>query len=235
MLKAIRALWDLLFPITCIGCGKDNTLICSSCLAQIKTPHIQGCPGCGKAAELGEYCKGCGAGKPLDGLLTAFLYEKGGCLARMLHQYKYEGITCYGQKLSELLAGRVTADLARLILGRMDLITWVPLSPQKQRRRGFNQTEKLAAGILLPIPRSALLSKIRENRSQMQLSRRERLINVKGSFKINMEYAELVTGKNILIVDDVATTLATLSEMAEILKSAGANSVYGLVLARQQE
>ncbi len=235
MLKAIRALFDWVFPIYCIGCEKDHYLICGQCLQRLNAVFIQTCPNCAKPSDYGYFCSGCQSGQLLGGLLVAFVYEKKGSLARMLHLFKYEGFTAYGQKLADLLAQRVSADFSGFIEKEIDLITWVPLSRRKYKIRGFNQTEKLARSLPAVGDKLPLLCKIRETRSQMQLKRRERLENLTGSFGINTKFAGLIAGKNILIVDDIATTLATLTEMAGVLKSAGARSVHALVLARQKE
>lgn len=108
----------------------------------------------------------------------------------------------------------------------------IPLFPEKQRSRGFNQSEILANGINLPWNRINLLRRISYNKAQMTLSGEARLDNVKGVFECVKENfpAGLAC---VLLIDDVATTLATLEEAARVLRDAGVREVYGLVLARE--
>ena len=115
----------------------------------------------------------------------------------------------------------------------MDLITWAPLHPQRKRERGYDQAELLArrVGELSGLPVAGTLEKARATAVQSQAgedgARRD---NVRGAYRV-LPGAELA-GKRVVLVDDVATSGATLAECAAALRGAGAASVTGLTLAR---
>ena len=110
----------------------------------------------------------------------------------------------------------------------------VPLHPAKKKERGFNQSEllaeKLAAAKHLFLLKNAAARAL-NTKPQVSLSKEERASNMKGAFKITRP--ELVKGRNILLIDDVATTLSTLEELARELKKNGAKGVAALTLARE--
>ncbi|MDZ4158176.1 MAG: phosphoribosyltransferase family protein [Anaerolineaceae bacterium] len=115
---------------------------------------------------------------------------------------------------------------------RVDLVIPVPLSTQRLRERGYNQAGLLAFPLAIACrltysPYS--LQRVHETRSQVGLNEKERLHNVRGAFRAN---PHKVRGRTALIVDDVATTGATIESCASALLEAGAVSVYGITLAR---
>jgi len=105
----------------------------------------------------------------------------------------------------------------------------IPLFSEKQKIRGFNQSELIAAKICLEGPRLNLLERIAYQKAQMTLNEEERLKNVKGVFR----FSGTAAPRKVILIDDVATTLATLEEAAVTLKAAGVEKVYALVLARE--
>lgn len=115
-----------------------------------------------------------------------------------------------------------------------NFITYVPISKKKLKKRGFNQSELIARDIsnetgLILIKNSVI--KVKEGESQVNLNAKEREENVKDSF--NVIKPELIHGKNIIIIDDVATTMSTLNELAGVLKEAGAKKIACYTLARE--
>lgn len=231
----IRHLLDWLFPYNCIGCGRDDQLLCNDCFKEVGIPEKEVCPGCGCLCLLGMACGNCRSSLRLSGLMVGYAYEKGGVLAKILHLFKYEGCRDYGPVLVKLMDRQVSARFQDFLEKKIDLITWVPLSKRKFKSRGFNQSQVLAESLPAVAPRLALLEKTRETKAQMQLDRAGRLVNLKGAFRVSPAHDASLSGQRILVVDDIATTLATLSEVARVLLEAGAAEVYGLVLARQQE
>ncbi len=107
----------------------------------------------------------------------------------------------------------------------------VPLSPAREKQRGFNQADLMFRGWLAErgIPMERMLLRKRETTAQYGLSAEERRENVQGAF--SLAEGICVTGRDILLVDDIMTTGATLSACAEVLRRGGAARVYGLVLA----
>ena len=117
------------------------------------------------------------------------------------------------------------------VMDEIEVIVPAPMSPMKRLKKGFNHTEKLTRHIsyLSGIDTVKAVKKIRETREQKTLSREERMKNLKDSFALSDKKA--VSGKTVLLVDDVTTTGSTLSEVAEVLRKAG-NKVICAVFAR---
>ncbi len=117
------------------------------------------------------------------------------------------------------------------ILDKFDMITFVPLSKIRKNERGFNQSETIAklVGESLDKPVMPLLIKIRQNKNQHDLNFAERVENVKGIYvPTNIES---IKGKNILLIDDIATTGNTLSECCRVLCEKGANNIICIAVA----
>ena len=108
----------------------------------------------------------------------------------------------------------------------------IPLSDKKKKKRGFNQSEEIAK-IISEVTKIETdfncIIKVKDNKSQTELTRKERIENVKNTFKI----IKNIKNKNILLLDDVYTTGSTMEECAKTLKSAGANKVWGITIARE--
>lgn len=215
---------DSLFPIRCIGCRKPDTWLCGECY--IKIPRLT------PSALLFE--KKDFPGQKLDGLIAATPFRTP-IVARLIHLYKYAFVEDLKAPLGQLLA----ESLLRTSLPLPDCITFVPLHPRRLRQRGWNQSELLAeelcASLNSPVSLfavSSLLKRTRFTKPQIQTrSRAERLKNLEGAFQVAPDTPSLKR-QIVWIVDDVATTYATLEECAKVLKAAGTKEVYGLVVAR---
>ncbi len=162
---------------------------------------------------------------------SACLYE--GSLKELIHKYKYNN----RRMLSDTFAG-IMLDFIKEnpdAVEGIDAITFVPLHRKRALARGFNQSELLASliGKALGIPLTGCLEKTRLTKNQNELSREDRLINLKGAFRMkrNIE-TDIVEGSDILIIDDVMTTGTTLNEMSRVLMNRGASRVRCLTLAR---
>ena len=152
-------------------------------------------------------------------------------LRSLTHAFKYKG--------REDLAGYLAAAMAEAAAGFPELAGFnfcaaVPLHPSRLRERGYNQAELLtsrlaAARGLFHLEGAA--RRVRNTPTQTSLSKEERRANMAGAFKVDKP--ELVRGRRILLVDDVATTLATLEALAAELKTAGAKAVAAYTLARE--
>jgi ComF family protein len=150
-----------------------------------------------------------------------------GPIRHALHTLKYRRNVALGDVLAQHLMEYVDA------LGwSVDLVVPVPLGRRRMNERGYNQVG-LVARPLAAIQgwrySPQVLARVRETRSQVGLSATERRENVSGAFCAN---AALVSEKTILLMDDVATTGATLASCADVLQKAGAQTVYALTLAR---
>jgi len=155
------------------------------------------------------------------------VYE--GPLRDAILQFKYRGVSSLADELAPLLCGY----LVRRPLA-CDVIVAVPLSADRLKARGYNQAAMLASrmGALLRLPEAPrALRRVRSTGVQARLaSWEQRYANVAGAFQAEPRW---VTGKRVLVVDDVCTTGATLEACGQALKAAGATAAWGLALARE--
>ncbi|HVN54309.1 MAG TPA: ComF family protein [Anaerolineaceae bacterium] len=150
-----------------------------------------------------------------------------GPLREAIHRLKYRKDVALGEALS-----RPLQDLVRSLNWPIDLIVPVPLSDQRLRERGYNQADCLALPMALALGvdyHSRALLRIKNTQSQVGLSAHQRKENVLNAFSAN---PRLVTGRQVLVIDDVATTGATIHSCAGALLDAGAVQVFGMTLAR---
>lgn len=237
IIKTGKWLLNALMPRACAHCGLDLHYLAPGPL----------CPGCADALEpLPElHCKTCGlplkdgggacydcrgAGpRALSLARSAFVFNPQ--LRSLIHAFKYRA----REDLAGYLAGEMTAALPRFPeLAPYAFCAAVPLHRAKARERGFNQAELLSkelAGLANLFHLEGVSSRVKNTPSQTSLSKKERRANMDGAFRV--ERPELVKGRNILLVDDVATTLATLEELAAEFRRAGARSVAAYTLARE--
>lgn len=146
---------------------------------------------------------------------------------------KYRLVFDLAKELVEL--SLVRQNTTRLLrgMGERFILVPVPLHATRARKRGFNQAEVLGRKIAEAVEisfSSEFLKRTKDTPPQVDLKRKERLINVSGAFEVSKK--DGVSGKNFLLFDDVTTTGATLRSCAHVLKRAGARSVWGLTLAR---
>lgn len=192
------------------------------------------CVLCRKILEKDEsdFCRGCRVDNPecstyrrkfvfLDGWAAVWYYE--GMARESILRYKFRGFRSYAPCYGRMLAMKLTQEYPE----GFDLLTWVPISPQRLRERGFDQVELFAeaVGQELGMRPCKLLEKIRNNPPQSGISgEAERRANVLGAYRVTDPDA--VRDKRILMLDDVITTGATVSEAARMLLTAGARQVY---------
>ena len=215
-MKLLDDLLDLLFPPKC-----------PFCQSILETPADPVCPACQKSLP---WLVGRAGERKVDftqGCCSPLAYR--GRVPDSIHRYKFPGTPSYAGAYG-LLAAQCVRDNRSAPL---DLVTWVPLSPKRRRKRGFDQAEALAraAARELELPVRGTLEKFRNNGPQSHLHEAsERRANVLGVYRLR-EGVELA-GLRILLVDDVVTSGATLSECARLLRSAGAAEVLCATLAQ---
>jgi ComF family protein len=221
---------DLLFPSQCAACQRGGSVLCPSCLAAIQPLPGPCCQRCHTQISPEGICRQCQY-HPLSmsGLRAVSAYQEP--LRDCIHALKYGGNRRLAEPLGALLAQ------AYVVYGlQADVVIPVPLHSERERERGYNQSQLLAqvcaTRLGLPLD-STVVSRIRPTQAQVHLTVSERQQNVAGAFCCTPASAtEALHGRRILLIDDVCTTGATLEACAAPLFAAGAASVWGLVLAR---
>ncbi len=224
-------LLDLFFPKICCGCGKWGSYLCSKCIAQITQTELV-CPNCERAAIGGKTHPLCQKKYGLDGLWSLGIYQ--GILRKAIQKLKYRFV----QEMAEVLVNLMIeywAKYSPYFLQEIDqewVIIPVPLYQKRQNWRGFNQSTAMGQILSnsLGLAYCDTLKRTRQTLPQVRLKSWQRRKNIKDAFSLTMNH-ELST-KNILLIDDVWTTGATLKECCYVLKKGGANKVWAITLAR---
>ena len=218
MWKTIRqwmgAAADVALPRACPVCGKvldsDEHWLCRTCLVGLPRTRYE--ETAFNAME--QHFAGM---VPIERATAYFFYEKGSPYASILHDIKYHNTP----RMGEWLTTRAVTDMgASHFFDGIDVVTAVPLHRSKLAHRGYNQSEYLARGIAkaLGIPYFETLKAIRPHSTQTHKGAMERWQNIQGNYALKKD-AESMSGKHILLVDDVVTTGSTLTVCATLLKS----------------
>lgn len=224
-MKQVNLILDFFLPRFCIACNSklspDIIYICESCFQSIAQP--------GQQRLKIEYEKKFSADNYITEFASAMIFEKDKPLQHVIHSLKYNenfrvGIYL-GKKIGLLLSDRIKEWNA-------DYIVPVPLHRLKKANRGYNQSYYVAKGIRTVHKiqiKSNLIKRARFTQTQTELHIDERKENVKNAFITRKE--NIIKGKKIILLDDVITTGATISECGRILKEKGASNVYAASVA----
>ena len=235
---------DLIFPRFCLGCGKEMaskqaSQVCDACFGKITLNSGVQCHICGLRNIKGT-CKRCRRKTPLKGLLAAGQY-KNPILKEMIRRFKYQSVQSLKKPLAELIINYLKKEnLTDKFSARKNnfILVPIPLTLRRKLVRGFNQSELLAKeiGNFLNCPVINLLKRKKFTSSQAEISDwQKRKENISGAFCLSPTYPQIYRFRKpikVIIVDDVATSGATLEEAARVLKEAGVKEIYGLVVAK---
>lgn len=206
---------NLFFPKKCLGCNKPDTYLCQVCFSKIEI-NIN--------VEKNKY---------LSKIITVVSY-KNPLVREVIKKFKYDYIKELANPLSQLLIKPMTLCRIPSIPHNNTIVVPVPLHNNRLRKRGFNQAELLAKEIAnhfnLPLETNILKRTIPTEPQANIKDEDERRKNIKNVFAINFEQS--IENKNIILIDDVLTTGATLSEAGKILKKSGAKEIWALVIAK---
>jgi len=214
-MSIFSAFLDLLFPPKCV--------FCSSVLSK-------GDEGwCDKCTESLPYADNHGRqdGDVFDFCVSPLYYT--GVVRRSILRYKFKGASYYAQIYAKVLADciREVSDI------NYDIISWVPLSSKRERKRGYDQAMLLATTTALELGQVAVetLKKPRDVQAQSELGdKNERSANISGAYTASNP--DVISGKRVLLIDDVVTTCSTLNECSKVLLSVGAAGVICAALAK---
>jgi len=219
---------DLLFPQHCVGCGKEGEFLCYSCRQSLPriTPPL--CPRCGRPQPSGILCPSCVSwSAKIDGIRSPFRFD--GAMREAIHQLKYRNLRALAVPLAKLLHDYLITDPMPA-----EVLVPVPLHQKRLRERGYNQSSLLAQqlGKLadLPIVDDCLIRQRHATPQARTATVEERQSNVTDAFACR---DHRLRDKQVLLIDDVSTSGATLDACAAALKASGATSVWGLVMARE--
>lgn len=227
-----------LYPNVCQICGNQRATsaegyVCSHCWQQVRFIRPPFCRRCGLPFE-GELsapfeCANC-RDMELHFCFARSAVSAKGVVLEVIHRYKYNRAMWFEPFLADLLVREAAPELRGQ---RWDYVVPVPLHPAKKRQREFNQAERLAkhlsAATGIPLETN-LLKRVIPTRTQTKLTRQERAENMRNAF--TLRDGQRLTGKRILLFDDVFTTGATTSACAKVLRTAGAEEVAVWTLAR---
>ena len=226
---ATKGFWcfiDWLYPPNCAGCGKSGSRWCEECHNQtILFERMSLCHICNRPIHHTGICHFCINHQPDYDIFRSWgVYQ--GPLRNAMHRLKYEGDIALGDTFAIFLI-----QMYNEYRWPVDIVVPVPLSKKRFNERGYNQSAFIALsvslGIKKPISFKALY-RIKETNPQFDLSPEERWQNVQGAFKTNKN---MIHGKNVLLIDDISTTGATINACAKSMKDAGALSVHALTVS----
>jgi ComF family protein len=237
MRRLTAAACELIFPRVCGGCGghsdRPSGHLCWNCFRMLPLLNDSCCERCGRPVETAEthafLCGACRDHLPaFDRARVAGKFR--GNLRRLTHAFKYSRALWLTDDLAEIVTGCV---LAQFEAAAVDVVVPIPLFPTRARSRGYNQAALLGTEVARRLDRPfapRALKRVRDTGTQTRLSAVARRRNVRDAF-VTRE-AGWVVGRTVLLIDDVMTTGATLSEAARALKAGGAWRVWAVATAR---
>ena len=226
MQKYIQKILDIIFPPKCACCNKmAGHIICADCLREIMSESMRSCKKCGKP----PYLCACKQIENIEQLVFPYFY-RGEKLKSAVFRLKKANLYYINEFFAKGMYNSIKIG-DKINLENINLITCVPRAKKSVSLYGYNQSEKLAELVAgySGIKFERVLKPAGKQKEQKTLNRDERFLNVRDKFIINKKIN--INAKNIIIIDDVATTGATLSECARILKSEGADKIYALCAA----
>ena len=236
MAGTFRFLKNIIFPPKCVFCGQTlepnvKRNICGCCGDDIEfCSDSVCCEKCGKPIlGFGEkpLCYFCANGKSkhFNRIISSFCYE--GAVRDAIIKFKTKGIRAHCDVFSDSIVARIFEEYPSI---QFDIICGAP--PHNKKRNGFDQVEMLVRSISakLAVPFvSSLFEQTRKTRKQSALKFKERLENMKDSLCVKEDIN--LDGKSVLLIDDVCTTRATITECSRALKKSGAKAVYAATIA----
>ena len=212
----LNTILNLVFPINCICCGKNNVNLCIKCMSSFPEAERES----------------------LEWVFPLYDYRHPP-VKKAIRLLKYKGKREFAKIFAEIIYGRIMEELSDFIIFnnfQKPILMPIPLSKKRIRERGFNQTSLICAELVKLdknqnfILEKNILTKIKNGEHQANIeNRQERLKNIVGSFSV--KNPESIKGGNIILIDDVTTTGATLNEAKKTLRKAGAKKIIAFAVA----
>jgi len=226
--RIVGPLIDFIYPALCIHCEQRLPLterhVCPTCWNLLDSIMSGDQLVSGQRQRFDEV--GC-----VSRFVCCFSYDENGPLNEIIHGLKYGQRRSLGVELGKILGERIMSDPALRVVS---ILVPVPLHRVKLRERGYNQSDFIAKGVAEvtgQTVRSDLLIRKRNTESQTKLSMNERGVNVSDAFAAAEGRKADLHGQAVILIDDIVTTGATMSECARALKEAGAAEVHAAAVA----
>ncbi len=234
--RILKAVKDYIFPNACLSCRNlidENAFLCLDCWKETELIGQNICNKCGDPLEFEIenelICGRCIRQMPIfNKSVSVFIFK--GVTKEIIHKFKYEDQLHIAKKMVKLMLLK-----GQNLIEDSEIIAPVPMHFFKVLKRNYNQSAILAREIAENTDLSYvgdLLVKTKNTKPQFSLKYNERMQNLKDSFKTQHKYLDLIKGKNILLIDDVTTTGATLNSCAKTLLDSGCKSVNVITLAK---
>ena len=213
--KSVRKLLDIVFPPSCIGCAKHGASLCSRCISKISLTETS-----------------------INKNICSVFNYKDPVIKQALWELKYNNNKVIARPLARALHDKILEEMQDLEIFHgftEPLLVPIPLSRKRKKERGYNQSELLCKELSFIDPMSFtlcidVLYKPFDTKQQTKTrSRSERKNNLRGCFTV--KYKEKIKGKNIILIDDIVTTGATLLEAKKVLRGSGAKKIIAFTVA----
>lgn len=218
---------DLVFPVSCVVCGKEGEFLCRNCKNKLTPLPHQLCIVCKKPSAFGKTHADCVTRNTVDGIISALSYTDPKT-KKLIGTFKYEFIHDLAPPLARMIADAIFSQGINNYFENFTVIP-VPLHKRRLNWRGFNQAELLSKSLseILGISLDdQLVVRNKFTKPQIELSAHERKSNIENAFEIKKE-----STSKYLLVDDVVTTGSTINELAKILKKNKAAEVWAATIA----
>lgn len=217
-------------PSQCIGCGGEGSVLCIGCRQAEIIAYGERCGFCGKSSTGGRTCQTCRPGAPRH-VWIATNYE--GSAKKLINAYKFFGNRAASDDIAAIMADALSDFVADREVSMLNyLIVPIPSATRRLRERSFDHSRLLAQKLArrLNIDSINALGRLGQSR-QVGAKREIRQKQAEGSYYVRLPY--LIKGRNILLVDDVLTTGATIKAATKVLRQAGAGRVDALIFAKK--
>lgn len=230
MINLLEAAIGWVAPPQCISCGIEGTALCPGCSAAEIIAYGERCWACGAVSEGGRTCPKCRNSSPRFVWISTN-YED--AAKKLIHVYKFSGLRAGAKSLANVMSQTLYDFLTEAEIAKLDYwIVSIPTASSRRRNRGFGHAELLAREIshMTGLKSINALGRLGQKR-QVGARRDIRLKQAKGKYYVRFAY--LIKDRNILLIDDVVTTGATLRAATKALRQAGAKRIDALIFAKR--